>query len=215
MTTSRFVSMLWVITIVALAVFAATLWQGTVVEVRIGDLAGRGVRSSADIAEIALEGSKLRRFEKEYLLSIDDAKRRAGYYAEWKEAYEEARKQIAESMGRGEGEWTSAELSALAEWSAALTDYGNSFVTLAADVDRGTVRGTMAANQALDAAKKRIAVVLDGSEKLGIEKYMQLNADTGALVSEARLLRWAHVAFGVLGAGLLVLLLTARRRARG
>lgn len=215
MTTGRFVTTLWLITVATLGVFAMAFWQGTVVEARIGDLAGRGVRSSSDIAEIALEGSKLRRFEKEYLLHIEDAQRRAGYYAEWKEAFDEARKQIAESTGRGEGVWTRPELAMLAEWNAALADYGTGFAALAADVDRGAVRGTAAANQQLDAAKKRIAVVLDGSEKLEIEKYMQLNTQSDALVAEVRMLRWVHVAFGLVGAALLALLVTVRRRARG
>jgi hypothetical protein len=215
MTTNRFVSTLWAISLATFAVFAAALWQGTVVERHIADLAGRGVRSSSDIAEIALEGSKLRRFEKEYLLHVDDARRRATYYAEWKEAFDEARKQIAESAGRGESEWTRPELAMLAEWSAALAEYGQGFAALAADVDRGAVRGTAAANQQLDAAKKRIAVVLDGSEKLEIEKYMQLNAQSDALAAVVRMLRWTHVAFGLVGAGLVALLLTVRRRARG
>jgi hypothetical protein len=214
MSANRIFSLLWILAATMFVLFLLSFWRAVGVEGRVAELTGRSIQSSMDVAEIALEGGKLRRFEKEYLLHVDDAQRRAQYYADWKEAFEEARKQIAESSGRGEAVWTKDELVTLDEWGRALAEYGAGFGALAADVDRGVVRGSTAANQAIDVAKKRIAVLVDGSEKQGLDKYMQLTAQANGLASELRQLKWATAGFGVLSLTLMVLLMLARKRTR-
>lgn len=119
--------------------------------------------SSVDIGALAIEGQKLRRFEKEFFIYADDPEKRGKYVKEWTESFNTLIAQLAQLQSNPNYFAAPRERAVLAAWTQAAKAYGEGFKSIVQQVDEGTLAGTRAANSAIGPYKDMFRVLLDGA----------------------------------------------------
>lgn len=137
-------------------------------------------QASLAVSRIAVAGNALRRFEKELFVYADEPVKRAKYFVEWEAAYKQLEQMLQVILKDRSGMWSDSDRAEIGRWSEALADYGRGFRDIAASLDRGSLRGTMAANEAIQAAKDRFRVLLDGADQVAMARFSA--AQTSAAV---------------------------------
>lgn len=123
-----------------------------------------------EVANVSIEGQKLRRFEKEYIIYVDNSDKRRKYFGEWRDSYNKIGEMLGAIAKNASAAWSAADLAEARKWQGALAGYGQGFQKLVANADAGTVRGSDAANETVQEAKEHFRVLLDGTAKVAQEK---------------------------------------------
>jgi len=142
----------------------------------VTDAVSKDFNASIAISRIAIEGQKLRRFEKEYFIYVNNKTKRTKYVGEWNDAYVNLVTIIDGITEDESGSWSDADKTEVADWRKALIQYGEGFRIVVAKVDAGSIKGTVRANTAIQAAKNKFKVLLKGASKGGLEKLANAHA---------------------------------------
>ena len=108
----------------------------------------RDFKQSIDIAKIAVEGQKLRRYEKEYFIYVGNPERRAKYDGEWHESHAKLLSMLDKILARNNGVWGPKEKSEIDRWRISLRKYRQGFDAVVRAVNEGKITTTGAANTA-------------------------------------------------------------------
>lgn len=159
------------IVLVILAQSALTILYVGKSEELVTNAIHRDFNASNAISRIAIEGQKLRRYEKEYFIYADNKIKRAKYVGEWDDAYLNLVSMLDEITDDNTGGWSDVDKAAVTKWRKALKQYGEGFRIVIANVDSGYIKGTLNANSAIQDAKNKFKVLLKGASVGGAKKY--------------------------------------------
>lgn len=159
--------------------------------------------TSIAISKMAVEGQKLRRFEKEFFIYASDPDRRTGYYREWTDSFQNLENMLKVAMNDSSGAWTETDHRNLKAWANSLEVYGKGFRGVVVNVEAGNIKGTLAANAAVADAKTAFKVFLDGTEA-GVGSKLE-NAKLAAITISRNFGTLNTVVFGTAIVGSLVM----------
>ena len=117
---------------------------------------------SNDLTRLAIEGQKLRRYEKEFFIYADNPERRAKYSGEWNDSYGKLKEGLA-LLNSSKGGWSAADKEKAQEWNESLNAYATGFNKVDVAVNNGFITGTINANKAIKDAKNAFRVFLKGT----------------------------------------------------
>ena len=120
---------------------------------------------SRTLAELAISGQKIRRYEKEYFIYVDNEEKRAKYWGEWNDAQASLTETIKELKHLFSKPETANERQAVVDWERALGAYTLGFNNVNDAVKNQKISDTVSANLAIQAAKNRFKVLLSGTAK--------------------------------------------------
>ena len=127
--------------------------------------------TSVLISRIAIEGNKLRRYEKEYFIYVGNQDKMAKYTGEWEDSYRKLKDMLNVAINDSTGAWTPEQQNVLRAWDASLEGYASGFRAVVQGVGNGEVTNTVAANVAVQDAKNKFRVLLSGAASSGTELY--------------------------------------------
>lgn len=168
------------------------------------------------LARLQVEGEKMRRFEKEAFIHINDSRQRQLYFKEFDATYTHLLALLDEMQAPSSLSFTDADRSEMAQWKLAALFYGSQFTALLrqaslSDADKATPEQrsnrTLDFNARIADGKNRFRVLLTGTE------HMRQRKEAGAqtIASDiARLLLVLRISIALSGlalAGLLLFLL--------
>jgi HAMP domain-containing protein len=139
----------------------------------VSEAVDRSFEQSQFILQLALDGQKLRRFEKEHFIYIDDASKRDKYYKEWTEAKESIQHRLIGAIKDGQETWSTEDRAELSLWEQSLNVYSDGFLGVHHLAESGALTSTTQANQEISQAKNAFRTFLDGTDKLGKVKIAQ------------------------------------------
>lgn len=166
---------------------------------------GGDFRASTDIAKIAIEGQKMRRYEKEYFIYVDNQKKRDKYGQEWHDAATTLRGMLDNVQRDQSGAWSTRDKITVGTWRSALDTYKRYFDHLVSDVNRGRITDTLQANAAIQDGKNAFRVLLGGAAKGGDEKFQLAKAARQTIESNTRVLNYLVVGIAASSIGLALL----------
>ena len=118
--------------------------------------------ASNAVGRLAIEGQKLRRYEKEYFIYADNPKKREKYSSEWQESYAKLKEGLALLLSH-ESSWSESDKAKADTWDDSLNAYASGFHKVEAAVTGGIIQGTLDANKAIQDAKNQFRVFLKGT----------------------------------------------------
>lgn len=166
----------------------------------------RDFSTSLAIARVAIEGQKLRRFEKELFIYASD-ERRHKYYEEWKPSFDSLKALLVEMTNNKSGIWSDDDRQEIAKWNNALDEYGRGFNHVVAEINNGTLTRTVDANAAIKDAKDAFAVLLTGTEQARETKYQRAAASALQIDDNSRIINLVVLATSAAGMILAITLL--------
>ncbi len=187
-----------------LAQSAITISYVSKSEKLVTDAISKDFNASIAISRIAIEGQKLRRFEKEYFIYANNIKKRTKYVGEWNDAFNDLVALIDSITEDESGNWSNADKTEAVIWRTALNQYGEGFRTVIAKVDTGYIKGTLRANTAIQAAKNKFKVLLKGASKGGLKKYANARASAQKIENNFKIVN--TVIFLASGAGVVLVI---------
>jgi len=162
----------------------------------------RGFEQSVHVANIAIEGQKLRRFEKEYFIYVSNGQKRAKYDREWHESYDKLGKMLQQVERSDNQSWSARDKTEILVWRQAYQRYGDEFEKVISGVKSGRITTTQEANAAIQAGKNAFRELLDGAKKGGEVKYGEALVTMEELAANSSLMR--SVVLGVCAANVVI-----------
>ncbi len=166
----------------------------------------RDFSTSLAVARAAIEGQKLRRFEKELFIYAAD-QRRLKYYEDWKTSFDSLKAMLIQMANDKSGIWSDADRQDIARWNNALDEYGRGFNHVVAEINNGALTRTVDANVAIKDAKDAFAVLLTGTEQAREAKYQRAALSAVQIGDNARIINLVVLATSVGGVILAISLL--------
>lgn len=118
---------------------------------------------SNQLSGLAQAAQKIRRYEKEYFIYVQNEERRTEYF----EAFQKTRQEINRFIGLLKRKYSVAnqgrQQELIAEWAEATEFYAAGFERVHERVLNGEITGVIEANAAIKDAKNRFRIVLSGS----------------------------------------------------
>lgn len=149
---------------------AVTYFYVSKSEALVAQAINKDFNASIAISRIAIEGNKLRRYEKEFFVYADNFEKRAKYHKEWRESYNKLTTELNDAVSNKTGVWSELDKQEVQTWIGAHRAYGAGFEEVVAQVEAGEIQGTLAANAAIQDAKNKFKVLLNGAAKGGAAK---------------------------------------------
>lgn len=149
----------------------------------VDEAVDRSFEQSQFILQLALDGQKLRRYEKEYFIYINNVRKRDKYFKEWSEAKESIQRRMTRATQHEPGLWTEEDRVEFSLWQQSLDFYSNGFQSVHRRAEAGSLTDTMEANEAIAQAKNEFRIFLEGTDKLAKTKLAHahqaaINIDT-------------------------------------
>ena len=131
---------------------------------------------SVQLSGLSAAAQKIRRYEKEFFIYVQNPTKRAKYAGEFADAGVEIESYIKRlrdifTVNRRDG-----ELAKLQAWQDATRFYTGGFEQIVAAVEVGTIAGVLEANAAIQPYKNEFRVVLSGTEDAIREQYQLASA---------------------------------------
>jgi methyl-accepting chemotaxis protein len=164
----------------------------------------RSFEQSVQVAQIAIEGQKLRRFEKEYFIYVANDEKRAKYDREWHESYDKLGQMLRQLERSQTYSPPSRDKLPVLVWRQAYLRYGDEFEKVIRSVNSGRITTTSDANFAIQAGKNAFRELLDGATKGGDVKYGEALITVNDLAANSSLMR--SVVLGVCAANMVIAL---------
>ena len=133
---------------------------------------------SAQLSGLSSAAQKIRRFEKEYFIYVQDSIKREKYFKEFGEAKDEINGYISRLKQIFSKSRKASQISVLSVWEIATKIYTDGFENLNQRVKDGEITEVLQANTAIQEPKNKFRVVLSGTAE-SIENQYQL-AETKA-----------------------------------
>lgn len=128
--------------------------------------------TSIFISKLAIDGQKLRRYEKEYFIYIDNKSKRLKYLSEWSEAKGNIQTRLEAALMEKGYVWDKSDRTILKSWLKSLSDYSDGFKNVTKQVSDAEITNTIDANIAVHDAKNAFRFFLKGTSTLGEKKFL-------------------------------------------
>lgn len=171
----------------------------------IARVVDKDFNGSLIISQLAIEAQKIRRYEKEYFIYIDNIERRAKYEREWTDTYVRLRSLLDGLLQNRDNLWSDVEQQEFVTWEASLTTYGNGFLNVVKQAKDDAYASPVEANAAIKDAKNAFRVFLDGTTASGAKKLAVAQKAATEVKSNSDLLTFSVMGIGL--AGILVVIL--------
>ena len=136
---------------------------------------------SAQLSGLSTAAQKIRRYEKEYFIYVQNPKKRAKYAGEFADAKVEIETHIRRLQGIYSTNRRDSELSKLQVWQDATRFYAGGFELITRAVESGKITGVLEANAAIQKYKNEFRVVLSGAEESIRNQYQLATAKSGRI----------------------------------
>jgi len=156
------------------------------------------------ISQLAIDGQKLRRYEKEYFIYVNNDRKRDKYYKEWSEAKDSIHGRLTAAIEDNSNTWSLYDRGEMEVWRKSLNAYNDGFQTVNQMVLSGRIKETISANAEIRDAKNEFRTYLSGTDKLGKEKLNE--AKEFAKVIDADFNMLYYIMFITSAAGILLLI---------
>ncbi len=113
----------------------------------------------------------LRRYEKDTFLNIDKAEKRTGYFAKWKQTYEQF---INDLNSLEHSVYLPDEKRMIAEMKMSAAEYKNGFASVFTKITAGEINTPQAGNKAIGQYKKAIQQIGEHTKKLMTDSHLRL-----------------------------------------
>lgn len=203
-----------------IAALMAAFWlTASSTEHQIEQAVRRDFTAAGFLSRLQVEGEKMRRFEKEAFIHINDAGQRQKYFKEFDHSYSVLLSLLDSMLAPSGTSFTDADRVDMAQWKVAALVYGSQFTALIHQAELGdtdklsaeqrAVR-TLDFNARITEGKNRFRVLLGGTERL-----RQLKETGAQTIADdiARLLMYLRISIGISGIVLIGLLLYLLRPA--
>jgi methyl-accepting chemotaxis protein len=130
-------------------------------------------QQSQFVAQLSLDGQKLRRYEKEYFIYVNNERKREKYYKEWNEAKNSIQTRLTSAISDTSGSWSLYDRNEMEVWRDSLNAYNNGFQRVNQMVLSGVLKDTIEANTEIRDAKNEFRAYLSGTDKLGKAKLIE------------------------------------------
>lgn len=127
---------------------------------------------SSQLAGLSSASQKIRRFEKEFFIYVNNPEKRNKYAGQFNETNEEINQFLEQLISIYTTYKYDTSSIALAEWAAALKYYADGFNTLVERVQNGEIINVIDANSAIQDYKNRFRLVLAGTDKAIKQQYL-------------------------------------------
>ena len=161
-------------------------------------------QQSQFIAQLSIDGQKLRRYEKEYFIYINNEHKREKYYKEWSEAKNSIQTRLTSAINDTSGSWSLYDRNEMVVWRNSLTAYNNGFQRVNQMALSGALKDTIAANTEIRDAKNEFRTYLSGTDKQGKEKLIEAKQYAAEIDDDYKMLYF--VMFITSAAGIILLL---------
>lgn len=131
---------------------------------------------SMQLSGLSTAAQKIRRYEKEYFIYVQNPQKRAKYAGEFADAYTEIETYIRRLQEIYSANRRDSELTKLKTWQTATRYYANGFDQITDAVESGLITGVLEANAAIQKYKNEFRVVLSGTEISIRNQYQQASA---------------------------------------
>lgn len=138
---------------------------------------------SAHLSGLSSAAQKIRRFEKEYFIYVEDPLKREKYFKEFGDARDEINQYLFRLKNIYTKSGKNTPLVMLSVWQIATKVYSDGFEELNRRVKNGQIKGVLEANNAIQEAKNRFRVVLSGTAT-SIENQYKLAKNKAARIQE-------------------------------
>jgi nitrogen fixation/metabolism regulation signal transduction histidine kinase len=128
---------------------------------------------SAQLSALSSAAQKIRRYEKEYFIYVDNPAKRRKYAREFVEAAREINLYLSRLNSIYSTSGKTQALASLKQWKEATRFYTAGFASLNKQVLNGQIKGVIEANAGIQEYKNRFRIVLSGSAKAIDEQYTQ------------------------------------------
>jgi nitrogen fixation/metabolism regulation signal transduction histidine kinase len=131
---------------------------------------------SVQLSGLSAAAQKIRRYEKEFFIYVQNPKKRAKYAGEFADANAEIESYIKRLQGIYSANRRDGELAKLQTWQKATRFYAGGFGQITDAVENGTITGVLEANAAIQKYKNDFRVVLSGTEQSIRNQYQLATA---------------------------------------
>jgi methyl-accepting chemotaxis protein len=128
-------------------------------------------QQSQYIAQLSIDGQKLRRYEKEYFIYVNNDRKREKYFGEWTEAKNSIHSRLTAAINDNSGTWSLYDRNEMEIWKGSLLKYSDGFNAVNNTVLAGGLRDPILANTAIRDAKNEFRTYLGGTDKMSKEKF--------------------------------------------
>lgn len=198
-----------VIIFFALVYFTASYLLVQKSKTLVEDAINKQFNTSIFISKLAIDGQKLRRYEKEYFIYLNNDEKRNKYAREWTEAKDSIQSRLDEAIADKKNTWALSDKSKLTDWLLSLNDYSDEFNGVITRVEGSVLTTTIDANLAIRKGKNAFRVFLKGTSELGTQKFNEARKSVEKINQNFQYINIAMIFTSVLG--FLVLIIVLRR----
>jgi methyl-accepting chemotaxis protein len=168
--------------------------------------------TSVQLSNMSVEGQKMRRYEKEYFIYLNNDEKRTKYFNQWNEAGQNIAVSLAVIQENPEMEWSENDKTESKEWLKALNKYTEVMSLVNLRVLNGQITTTLDANSAIKDGKNAFRTYLGGTAKSFNAKLVESNellVEYHELDDKSHLISIALLLLGVVVAVIFVLIISA------
>ena len=163
--------------------------------------------TSIFISKLAIDGQKLRRYEKEYFIYLDNNVKRLKYLKEWSEAKSNIQNRLEVALSDNSNTWNKSEKTTLQTWLKSLLAYSKGFNSLTKKVTSAEITNTIDANIAIREGKNAFRVFLTGTSTLGAKKFDDARKSVIKINQNFKFINIAMFITSILGFLILIIIL--------
>lgn len=138
---------------------------------------------SAQLSALSTAAQKIRRYEKEYFIYVQNPNKREKYAGEFSDASDEIQQHLNQLKTIYTNSGKQQSLETLKEWEDAASFYTGGFNQLTRRVLSGEITSVLGANQAIQEYKNRFRVLLSGTSE-SIKNQYQLATQKAKRITE-------------------------------
>lgn len=166
-------------------------------------------KAAMDLSKVAVAGQKIRRYEKEYFIYVDNLRKRAGYSEEFNETHAKLEQLLETMVTDFSGTWSDQDRLEIRRWQQALLAYGQGFRSVVDKVETAQITDTVGANVAIQDAKNKFRVLLKGTAKMIPERFRDASQRTQQIAANSQIVKMVVVGTSTAGISLVLLLMLA------
>jgi methyl-accepting chemotaxis protein len=128
-------------------------------------LVNRAVNTGTELSALAVDAQKIRRYEKEYFIYVQDPTSRTKYLEEFDATAHRISETLTRMVINRAGNYSAPEIDRFRQWQQAADFYFAEFRSISVAASRGQIVDSVTANAAIKTGKDRFAVVLEQVNK--------------------------------------------------
>lgn len=163
------------------------------------ELINRAVNSGTELSALAVDAHKIRRYEKEYFIYIQDTKSRTKYLEEFDTTAQRITETITRMINNRAGLYSLSEVERFRQWNQAADFYFAEFHSINMAVSRGQMTDSLLANAAIKTGKDRFALVLNEVSKEVEHRKTQVADGRTQIMRDAQMAAFSMILIAFFG----------------